>query len=92
MLASLPALVLAVGRDPTRVDDVNQAPSPQPPADSREIGSSAKSSTSSRKRMDPEPMPPRPKATPHVHISEPQVRVTEWRFVSPGAETGWASA
>jgi hypothetical protein len=42
--------------------------------------------------MDPEPMPPRPKATPHVHISEPQVRVTEWRFVSPGAETGWASA
>jgi hypothetical protein len=33
-------------------------------------------------------VPPRPKATPHVHISEPHVRVTEWRFV-PGAETGW---
>ena len=25
---------------------------------------------------------------PHVHISEPHVRVTEWRF-APGAETGW---
>ena len=33
-------------------------------------------------------MPQRPKAVPHVHISEPQVRVTEWRFVH-GAETGW---
>ena len=33
-------------------------------------------------------MPARPKATPHVHISEPHVRVTEWRF-APGAETGW---
>ena len=33
-------------------------------------------------------MPSRPKATPHVHISEPpHVRVTEWRF-EPGAETG----
>ena len=30
----------------------------------------------------------RPKATPLIHISEPHVRVTEWRFV-PGAETGW---
>jgi hypothetical protein len=29
-----------------------------------------------------------PKAVPHVHISEPHVRVTEWRF-EPGAETGW---
>jgi beta-alanine degradation protein BauB len=33
-------------------------------------------------------MPSRPKAAPHVHISEPHVRVTEWRF-APGAETGW---
>ena len=33
-------------------------------------------------------MTSRPKATPHVHISEPHVRVTEWRF-KPGAETGW---
>jgi len=33
-------------------------------------------------------MPPRPKAAPNVHISEPHVRVTEWRF-APGAETGW---
>ena len=33
-------------------------------------------------------MPPRPKATPVAHISEPHVRVTEWRLV-PGAETGW---
>jgi beta-alanine degradation protein BauB len=33
-------------------------------------------------------MPSRPQATPHVHISEPHVRVTEWRF-KPGAETGW---
>ena len=33
-------------------------------------------------------MPSRPKASPHVHISEPHVRVTEWRF-APGAETGW---
>ena len=33
-------------------------------------------------------MPSRPKAVPHVHISEPHVRVTEWRF-APGAETGW---
>ncbi|HSV00381.1 MAG TPA: cupin [Roseiarcus sp.] len=33
-------------------------------------------------------MPARPKAVPHVHISEPHVRVTEWRF-APGAETGW---
>ena len=33
-------------------------------------------------------MPLRPRATPHVHISEPHVRVTEWRF-APGAETGW---
>jgi beta-alanine degradation protein BauB len=33
-------------------------------------------------------MPSRPQATPHVHISEPHVRVTEWRF-APGAETGW---
>jgi hypothetical protein len=30
----------------------------------------------------------RPKATPVVHISEPHVRVTEWRF-APGAETRW---
>src|ERR1700683_2141640 len=35
-----------------------------------------------------EPMSSRPQATPHVHISEPHVRVTEWRF-APGAETGW---
>jgi beta-alanine degradation protein BauB len=34
------------------------------------------------------PQPPRPKADPLVHISEPHVRVTEWRF-APGAETGW---
>ncbi len=34
------------------------------------------------------PMSSRPKAVPHVHISEPHVRVTEWRF-APGAETGW---
>ncbi len=33
-------------------------------------------------------MLPRPKATSHVHISEPHVRVTEWRF-APGAEAGW---
>ena len=33
-------------------------------------------------------MSSRPQAVPHVHISEPQVRVTEWRF-APGAETGW---
>ena len=33
-------------------------------------------------------MSSRPKAVPHVHISEPHVRVTEWRF-APGAETGW---
>ena len=33
-------------------------------------------------------MPSRPQAVPHVHISEPHVRVTEWRF-APGAETGW---
>ena len=32
------------------------------------------------------PMPPRPKGTPPVHISEPHVSVTEWRF-QPGAET-----
>lgn len=30
----------------------------------------------------------REKATPIVHIDEPHVRVTEWRF-APGAETGW---
>jgi hypothetical protein len=35
-------------------------------------------------------MPPRPKATPVAHISEPHVRVTEWRF-APGAD-GVASA
>src|SRR5271156_5851597 len=34
------------------------------------------------------PMSSRPQAAPHVHISEPHVRVTEWRF-APGAETGW---
>src|SRR3984957_13162154 len=34
------------------------------------------------------PMSSRPQAVPHVHISEPHVRVTEWRF-APGAETGW---
>jgi beta-alanine degradation protein BauB len=33
-------------------------------------------------------MSSRPQAVPHVHISEPHVRVTEWRF-TPGAETGW---
>ena len=33
-------------------------------------------------------MPQRQKAAPHVHVSEPHVRVTEWRF-APGAETGW---
>ena len=33
-------------------------------------------------------MSSRPKAAPDVHISEPHVRVTEWRF-TPGAETGW---
>ena len=33
-------------------------------------------------------MPSRPKAVPNVLISEPHVRVTEWRF-APGAETGW---
>jgi quercetin dioxygenase-like cupin family protein len=33
-------------------------------------------------------MSSRPKAVPHIHISEPHVRVTEWRF-APGAETGW---
>jgi beta-alanine degradation protein BauB len=33
-------------------------------------------------------MSSRPQAVPHVHISEPHVRVTEWRF-APGAETGW---
>src|SRR5258708_29700986 len=38
-------------------------------------------------RTEP-PMPSRPKAVPHVRISEPHVRVTEWRF-APGAETGW---
>ena len=31
-------------------------------------------------------MPSRPQAVPHVHISEPHVRVTEWRF-APGAGT-----
>ena len=30
----------------------------------------------------------REQATPIVHIDEPHVRVTEWRF-APGAETGW---
>src|SRR5258708_17807969 len=38
-------------------------------------------------RTEP-PMSSRPQAVPHVHISEPHVRVTEWRF-APGAETGW---
>ena len=33
-------------------------------------------------------MSSRPQASPHVHISEPHVRVTEWRF-APSAETGW---
>lgn len=33
-------------------------------------------------------MPERPKAASIVHIDEPHVRVTEWRF-APGAETGW---
>jgi hypothetical protein len=32
-------------------------------------------------------MPSRPLAVTHVHISEPHVRVTEWRF-APGAEMG----
>ena len=32
-------------------------------------------------------MSSRPKAAPHVHISEPHLRVTEWRF-TPGAEQG----
>src|ERR1700722_548167 len=35
------------------------------------------------------PMPSRPQAVPHVHISEPHVRVTEWRF-APGAGAGGA--
>lgn len=33
-------------------------------------------------------MSDRPQAQPVVHIDEPHVRVTEWRF-APGAETGW---
>ena len=33
-------------------------------------------------------MPARPRAEPLVHIDEPHVRVTEYRF-APGAETGW---
>ncbi len=33
-------------------------------------------------------MAERPKATSIVHIAEPHVRVTEWRF-APEAETGW---
>lgn len=33
-------------------------------------------------------MPERAKAEPVLHIDEPRVRVTEYRF-APGAETGW---
>src|ERR1700689_2886794 len=45
--------------------------------------------TSAQSSPRPEqPMPSRPQAVPYVHISEPHVRVTEWRF-APGAETGW---
>jgi beta-alanine degradation protein BauB len=33
-------------------------------------------------------MPQRPQAEAFVHIDEPHVRVTEYRF-APGAETGW---
>ncbi len=33
-------------------------------------------------------MSDRTKAGAHIHIDEPQVRVTEYRF-APGAETGW---
>lgn len=31
---------------------------------------------------------PRPAAEPVVHVDDPRIRVTEWRF-APGAETGW---
>ena len=33
-------------------------------------------------------MSSRPKAVPHVHISEPHVRVTEWRFAPAPRRAG----